>query len=106
MSSSTNPSSPLSHSLSLSQVDRSPYGSGVTARAALQYSRGQVGLQESRVYESGVNGTFFKGKPVQATKCGDQDAIIIEVSGHAYYTGEATYILEEGDEVGKGYLLR
>lgn len=47
------------------QVDRSPTGSGVTARVALQYHRGLLGLNQSRTFESGATGSRFTGRAVQ-----------------------------------------
>ena len=88
------------------QADRSPCGSGTTARVAVQYAKGQIALGQTRRSESGISGTIFTGKPIQTTKCGSLDAVIVEVSGKANYIGEATYTLEEDDLVGKGFLLR
>ena len=34
------------------------------------------------------------------------DAVVVEVSGHGYYTGEASYWMEEDDPKGKGFLIR
>ncbi|XP_071786372.1 trans-L-3-hydroxyproline dehydratase-like [Asterias amurensis] len=88
------------------QADRSPCGSGTTARVAVQYAKGQIALGQTRRSESGISGTIFTGKPIQTTKCGSLDAVIVEVSGKANYIGKATYTLEEDDLVGKGFLLR
>ncbi|XP_022088997.1 trans-L-3-hydroxyproline dehydratase-like [Acanthaster planci] len=87
-------------------VDRSPTGSGVTARVALQHAKGQIALQQTRSFESGLCGTVFTGKAIKMTKCGSVDAVIVEVSGRAHYTGEATYTIDEDDPVGSGFLLR
>jgi proline racemase len=87
------------------EVDRSPTGSGVTARIALQQARGQIALGQERQFES-VTGAIFTGKALRQTKAGRFDAVIVEVGGKAHYTGSAKFTLEEGDEIGKGFLPR
>lgn len=47
------------------QVDRSPTGSGVTARIALQYHKGLIQLNRTRTFKSGATGSLFTGKPVE-----------------------------------------
>jgi proline racemase len=87
------------------EVDRSPTGSGVTARIALQHARGRAKPGEIRRFES-VTGAIFTGKAVQETRAGEIAAVTVEVSGKAHYTGRASFTLEPGDEIGKGFLLR
>jgi proline racemase len=87
------------------EVDRSPTGSGVTARIALQHARRQIALGQERRFES-ITGAIFTGKVLRETKTGRFDAVIVEVGGKAHYTGSATFTLEGGDEIGRGFLLR
>ena len=87
------------------QVDRSPTGSGVTARIALQHRRKLVALGQERSFES-VTGALFTGKAVRETACGPHKAVVVEVSGEAYFTGENRFWLDEGDEIGAGFRLR
>lgn len=56
---------PPSVALGDGQVDRSPTGSGVTARIALQHHKGMIGIQQSRTFRSGATGSLFTGKAVQ-----------------------------------------
>ena len=86
------------------QVDRSPTGSGVTARIALQHRRGLIELGQSRTFES-ITGAQFTGQAIRETDCGDFKAVIVEVAGQAHYTGENTFTLEDGDKIGAGFLL-
>ena len=86
-------------------MDRSPTGSGVTARIALQHARGLVALGQERRFVS-VTGAIFTGKPVAETRAGDFAAVTVEVGGKAHYAGRATFTHEAGDEIGKGFLLR
>jgi trans-L-3-hydroxyproline dehydratase len=87
------------------EVDRSPTGSGVTARIALQHARGLIALGQERKFES-VTGALFTGKALRTTKAGRFEAVIVEVGGKAHYTGSAKFTLEDGDEIGRGFLLR
>ncbi|XP_007891512.2 trans-L-3-hydroxyproline dehydratase [Callorhinchus milii] len=88
------------------QVDRSPCGSGVTARIALQYHKGLIQLNQTRTFQSGATNSFFTGKAVEEAKCGDFKAVIVEVSGQAHYTGTAKYYAESDDSLKDGFLLR
>jgi proline racemase len=87
------------------EVDRSPTGSGVTARMAARYQRGLVPLGQVCEIDS-VTRARFTGEALQMAFCGAQEAVVVRVGGQAYYMGEARYWLEEGDEIGKGFLLK
>jgi trans-L-3-hydroxyproline dehydratase len=86
------------------QVDRSPTGSGVQARIAAMRSRGMIELGQERRFES-LTGAVFTGKPVAETFAGDVPAVVVEVGGHAHYTGRAAFTMEEGDGL-EPFLLR
>ena len=88
-----------------SQVDRSPTGSGVTARMALGHARRQVRPGEERVFES-VTGSTMTGRIVAERTVGDVPAVTVEVSGRAYYTGVASFVIEPDDPFRHGFLLR
>ncbi len=88
------------------EVDRSSCGSGVTARVAVQFAKGQIALGDSRTFRSGPTGAVMFGKPVKTTKCGKFDAVVVEVAGRGFYTGSATYTLEEDDPFQTGFLVR
>ncbi|XP_021103743.1 trans-3-hydroxy-L-proline dehydratase isoform X3 [Heterocephalus glaber] len=88
------------------QVDRSPTGSGVTARIALQYHKGLVGLNQPRAFKSSATGSVFTGSAVREAKCGDFKAVIVEVSGQAHYTGTASFTVEDDDPLKDGFLLK
>jgi proline racemase len=87
------------------EVDRSPTGSGVTARIALQHARGLIAIGQERKFES-VTGAIFTGKALRQAKAGRFEAVTVEVGGRAHYTGTAKFTLEVGDEIGQGFLLR
>jgi trans-L-3-hydroxyproline dehydratase len=87
------------------EVDRSPTGSGVTARIAVQVARGLIGPGQVRRFES-VTGAIFTGKALERTKVGRFDAVTVEVGGRAHYTGQARFTIEADDLLGGGFLLK
>ncbi|XP_077864863.1 trans-L-3-hydroxyproline dehydratase-like [Saccoglossus kowalevskii] len=87
-------------------VDRSPCGSGVTARITLQYHKKQITLNKSRVFVNARTESNFSAKPVRQTKCGSYDAVIIEVSGRPYYSGASVFTFEEDDPLKGGFLVK
>ena len=87
------------------EVDRSPTGSGVTARLAAMHARGGIATGENRMFES-VTGARFTGEIARTARFGPHDAIIARVGGRAYYAGEASYVVEDDDPLGGGFMLR
>lgn len=87
------------------QVDRSPTGSGVTARLAAMHARGNAGIGETRLFES-IVGSRFEGRVARRTKAGGHDAVTVRVSGRAHYAGRAQFTVEADDPLGGGFLLR
>ncbi|XP_024146734.1 trans-L-3-hydroxyproline dehydratase [Oryzias melastigma] len=88
------------------QVDRSPTGSGVTARVALQHHKGLLQLNQTRTFQSGATGSQFTGKAVQEAECGDFKGVVVEVSGRAFYTGVSRFVQETEDQLTTGFLLK
>jgi len=87
------------------EVDRSPTGTGVSARLALHYVRGEIKIGEQIIIES-IIGTKFAGRVVDRVKFGPYDAIIPEVEGSAYITGKHEFILDPEDPLKYGFFLR
>ena len=87
------------------EVDRSPTGSGVTARLAAMHAKGEIKIGETRAFES-IAGSLFTGSVARQTKAGDREAIVARVGGRAFYSGKAEFTLEDGDDLGMGFLLR
>lgn len=88
------------------EVDRSPTGSGVTARLAAMHAKGLVGIGEPRLFES-IVGSQFSGTVARTVMLADGRAgIIARVGGRAFYSGKAEYSLEEDDRLGQGFLVR
>jgi len=87
------------------QVDRSPTGSGVTARLAAMHARGQIAVGQERIFES-IIGSRFSGAVVSVTRTGPHAAITANVSGRAFYSGRAEFIVEDEDALADGFLVR
>lgn len=87
------------------QIDRSPTGSGVTARMAIAAARKQAAPGETCQFES-VTGVIFTGKIITQLRVEPYNAVTVEVGGQAYYTGSAEFTWEDGDPLAGGFLLR
>jgi proline racemase len=83
-------------------VDRSPCGTGTSARMAQRHARGQLRLGAPFVHES-IIGTRFTGRLVGETSVGDRPAVIPEITGRAWITGTATYVLDPADPFPSGF---
>ena len=87
------------------EVDRSPTGTGVSARAAILLSKGEIKVGESIIIES-IIGSTFSVKIVARTTYGNYDAIIPEVSGNAFITGKNAFWINPEDPIKGGFILR
>jgi proline racemase len=104
------PEDPAHHSRNVcvfaeGEVDRSPTGTGVSARAALHHFRGELDVGEAIVIES-ILGTHFKVRVMEETKFGPYPAVIPEVSGSASITGESVFYFDPEDPLKKGFIFR
>ncbi len=86
------------------EVDRSPTGSGVTARIALAVARDPTLISADFTFES-VTGSRFTGRVAEPAKAGRFAAIRAEVAGRAYYTGQSVFTVEPDDPLAGGFLL-
>ena len=87
------------------ELDRSATGSGVSARAALHFAAGELGLNESITIES-ILGTTMTVKVAALTTFGPYDAIIPEVTGTASITGRHDFYFDPDDPLRTGFILR
>ncbi|MEI6509550.1 MAG: proline racemase family protein [bacterium] len=87
------------------EVDRSPTGTGVSARAALHYAREEIALGEPFIVES-ILGTCFTGKVFQKTTFGSYPAVIPEISGSASIIGRNELWIDPSDPLRDGFILR
>jgi len=87
------------------EVDRSPCGSGTSARLALLDASGRLPRGETLHHRS-IVGSEFTARVVGEAEVAGRPAVITEVTGAAYRTGESTFTLDPDDPVGEGFLLR
>jgi proline racemase len=87
------------------EVDRSPCGSGTSARLALLHAEGRLAAGEA-LDHAGIVGTRFGGRVVEEVKVGDIPAVVTEVEGSAHLTGYHQFVLGRDDPLGPGFLLR
>ena len=87
-----------------SHMDRSPCGTGTTAKMTLLHHQGQ--LEPGQVYRNaGPLGTVFEGQIVRKLPIGDLEAIVGRIRGSAQITGYHQFILDDRDPFNKGFLL-
>ncbi len=85
-------------------LDRSPCGTGTSARVALMHTRGELDFGQSRKFE-GPLGTYFAGSPVSAKR---EDGVLFvrpRVTGRAYLTGFHQFVLEPDDPLPRGFRI-
>jgi proline racemase len=87
------------------EVDRSPCGSGTSARLAQLHAEGRLGVGDELVHRSIVD-SEFRSRIVAETEVAGIPAVVTEVEGSAHLTGRHEFVLEPGDELGLGFLLR
>lgn len=85
-------------------IDRSPCGTGTSAKMATLHSKGHLKVGEEFVYES-ILGTLFKGKILDTLKVGDFDAVTPQITASAYITGFNHFVIDEEDPVKYGFTL-
>ena len=105
------PEDPTHHSRNIcvfaqAEVDRSPTGTGVSARLALHAAYGEVADDTPILIESILGAkSVFSGRIAGHTRVGPYAAIIPEVSGTAFLTGRHEFLLEPSDPLRNGFLL-
>ena len=84
--------------------DRSPCGTGTSARVAGLHARGLLGVGEEFIHES-IIGTHFIGKCLRETTVGPYDAVVPEITGTGWIAGEAKWFLDPTDPFPQGFSL-
>jgi proline racemase len=87
------------------EVDRSPCGSGTSARVALLAADGRLDGGGVLTHDS-IVGTTFEARVTERVVSEARDAVITEVVGSAYRTGDHRFVLDPRDAVGTGFVLR
>jgi proline racemase len=85
-------------------LDRSPCGTGTCAKMAALYARGELGVGDDFRHE-GILGTIFSGRIVRETKVGPHRAVVTTLSGRAWITGIAHYVVDAEDPFPHGFTV-
>jgi len=85
-------------------LDRSPCGTGTCAKMATLHAKGELPLgQDFR--HSGILGTVFTGKLLHETTVGDYPAVVPTLTGSAWITGYASYVVDPDDPFPEGFTM-
>jgi proline racemase len=84
--------------------DRSPCGTGTSARLAQMAARGEFNEGDVLINESWI-GSHFEGRIKERTKVGEFDAIVPLITGRAWVMGEATWLLDPADPFPNGFIV-
>ena len=87
------------------EVDRSPTGTGVSARLAIERARGRLAPGRPFVVES-ILGTRFTGRIAREVRWEGYDAVVPEVEGSAWITGRSELYFAPDDPLPEGFILR
>jgi proline racemase len=87
------------------EVDRSPCGSGTSARLALLAADGRIGPGDVLTHES-IIGTTFLGRVLSTDNTVAGDVVATDIEGTAFATAECTFVLDPADPLGTGFVLR
>jgi proline racemase len=85
-------------------LDRSPCGTGTCAKMAALHAKGQLGLNRDFVHE-GILGTTFTGRLIEETRVGPYRAVVPTLSGQAWITGFAQYVVDPDDPFPNGFTV-
>ncbi len=85
-------------------IDRCPCGTGTCARMAVLHAKGQLPLERDYRHE-GILDTVFTGRLLGETRVGPYPAVIPQISGRAWITGYARYVLAADDPFPEGFTL-
>ncbi len=85
-------------------IDRSPCGTGTCAKMAVLHARGELGLNQDFHHE-GILGTIFTGRLVEETTVGPYRAVVPTISGRAWITGFAQYVVDAEDPFPEGFTV-
>ena len=85
-------------------IDRSPCGTGTCAKMASLFEKNKLDLEADFIHE-GILGTTFTGRLVKKTKVGNYDAVVPTITGRAWITGFAQYVLDDSDPFPEGYTI-
>lgn len=85
-------------------IDRSPCGTGTSAKLAVLYANQEISIGEEFVHES-IVGSLFRGCVLETTYVGDVAAVVTKITGSAWLMGMHRFFYHEEDPLKEGFLL-
>ena len=85
-------------------IDRSPCGTGTCAKMAVLHAKGRLGLGAD-FRHAGILGTVFTGRLVEEARVGERTAVVPTITGTAWITGFASYVVDPTDPFPEGYTV-
>lgn len=85
-------------------IDRSPCGTGTCAKMASLFEKNMLDVDTDFIHE-GILGTTFTGRLVRKTKVGNYDAVVPTITGRAWITGFAQYVVDDSDPFPEGFTI-
>jgi proline racemase len=85
-------------------IDRSPCGTGTSARMAVLHAKRRLAIGEDFRHE-GILGTVFTGRLLEETRVGDRAAVVPQITGQAWITGIADYVVDPTDPFPDGFTV-
>lgn len=85
-------------------VDRSPCGTGTSAKMAALYAKGKLKIGEPFVHES-IIGTLFQGQLLREVMVGEFKAVVPRVGSSAYITGIQQFVIDPDDPLRYGFIF-
>jgi proline racemase len=103
------PLNPIAHAKNVvafppEEFDRSPCGTGTSAKMALLYKKNKLKIGEEFIHES-IVGSLFRCKVLEETIVGSYPAVITEITGSAWVTGMHTFLIDPEDPFPEGFRL-
>ena len=86
-------------------IDRSPCGTGTSARMAQLHARGRLKAGDEFIHES-IIGSLFKGRVERETEIDGKSAIIPSIGGWARMTGLNTIFIDDRDPFAHGFVVK
>ena len=88
------------------EVDRSPTGSGVSARSALHHARGDIEVGDKPIVIESILGSTMSVRAAEVTEYGPHKAIVPEVTGSAWFCGKNEHWIDPSDPLKDGFIFR
>jgi proline racemase len=85
-------------------IDRSPCGTGTSAKIATLYAKEELAIGQEFIHES-IVGSLFYAQVLSETKVGNVPAIIPQISGSAWVTGFHQFVIDPSDPLLDGFLI-